>query len=339
MSLATPRWWYRRTGAPAALRMALAPLSWVWAGATARRLRTAKPYDTGICVISVGNLTLGGAGKTPVTREILHLLRGRDVEAFALARGYGGREKGPLLVRPQAHTAAHVGDEPLLLSRDSPVIIARDRAQGARLAVSLGAKAVVMDDAHQNPALKKTLSLIVVDGETRDAEWPFGDGSVFPAGPMREPLAVGLARADAVVILAPPDLGPVSPELLALFEGKPVLIARLDAEPAPPGALFGFAGVAKPWKVERSLRAAGADLRGFVGLPDHGEISDDQLAHLRQEAARLGARLVTTEKDLARLGPDRARDILAFPVRARFEDEPRLLRLLQSALGGAGLSL
>src|SRR5690606_2643957 len=109
------------------------------------------------------------------------------------------------------------GDEPLMLARDAPVWISRDRAAGAKAAADAGAAAVVMDDGFQNPSVRKALSLIVVDGETRDGEWPFGDGRVFPAGPMREPLKAGLARAEAVVLLMPSDLPEPDPELLALF--------------------------------------------------------------------------------------------------------------------------
>ncbi|HAJ03125.1 MAG TPA: tetraacyldisaccharide 4'-kinase, partial [Brevundimonas sp.] len=126
------------------------------------------------------------------------------------------------------HTAEDVGDEPLMLAQVAPAWIARDRAAGADAAVASGAEALVLDDAHQNPTLTKTLSLIIVDGETRDDEWPFGDGAVFPSGPMREPLATGLARADAVVVLMPADLPTPDPELLALFGALPVLIARLE---------------------------------------------------------------------------------------------------------------
>ena len=191
MKISTPRWWYRREGG-GVLSGLLRPLSALYADQTARRVAQPAAYDPGVPVISVGNLTVGGSGKTPVTREILHLLARRGVDAHALSRGYGGRLEGPISVDPDGHTAADVGDEPLMLAQHHPIWIARDRAAGARAAVAAGAQAIVLDDGHQNPALKKTLSLVVVDGETRNGEWPFGDGSVFPAGPMREPLKAGL---------------------------------------------------------------------------------------------------------------------------------------------------
>ena len=318
-------------------RLLLRPLSWIWASATARRIARGHPVDVGAPVISVGNLTMGGTGKTPVVRALLARLRDRGLTAAGLSRGYGGSEAGPLQVNPAEHSAAQVGDEPLMLAADGPMFIARDRAAGAATAVAAGAQVVVMDDGHQNPAVRKVLSLIVVDGETRDGEWPFGDGAVFPAGPMREPLRAGLARADAVVIVMPDGLECPDRELLALFGDLPVLTVRIEADgPPPSGPLMGFAGVAKPWKVERALQAAGADLIDFAPYPDHATLSPADLRFLRDRADMLGARLVTTEKDFARLSPADRAGIFTFAIRARFEDEHALDALLDKAISGAG---
>ena len=335
MKPSTPRWWYRRDrGHAPVARFLLKPLSWIWAAATARRIARAAPVDPGVAVISVGNLTVGGSGKTPVAREILRLLHARGVEAQALSRGYGGRLEGPIRVDPALHTAADVGDEPLLLAQDAPAWIARGRVAGARAAAASGAQALVLDDGHQNPALKKTLSLIVVDGETRGGEWPFGDGSVFPSGPMREPLKAGLARADAVVILAPADATHIDGELAALFGSLPVFAARLVPAEAPPtGPQLGFAGIAKPWKVERALIAAGCDLVDFAPFPDHAAFREQDLRFLADRAQVLGAGLVTTEKDWARLPPEWRDRVRAWPVAARFEDEAGFAAFLTQRIG------
>jgi len=323
MKLNTPRWWYDRDRRHAPVqRLMLKPVSWIWAAVTARRIARAEPIDPGAPVISIGNLTVGGSGKTPVAREVLRLLRASGVEAQALSRGYGGTLSEPTRVDPAIHTAAEVGDEPLMLALDSPAWIARDRVAGARAAVAAGAKALVLDDGHQNPALKKTLSLIVVDGETRNDEWPFGDGSVFPSGPMREPLKAGLARADAVVILLPADAPEVDPELVEVFGALPVFIARLEPAAAPPpGPLVGFAGIAKPWKFERSLKAAGGDLADFVPYPDHSAFTARDIAFLEDRAALFEAQLITTEKDWTRLPADWRDRVVSWPVKATFEDE------------------
>ena len=326
MKLSTPRWWYVREGAPAPVtRALLKPVSWIWAAVTARRIARAVPVDPGAPVICVGNLTVGGTGKTPVVRELLHRLPG----AHGLSRGYGGSEPGPLRVDPRIHTAGEVGDEPLMLAGEAPIWIARDRVAGAQAAAKAGAKVVVMDDGHQNPSVKKALTFVVVDGETRDNSWPLGDGSVFPAGPLREPLDVGLARADAVILMLPADLAEPDPALIRTLIKKPILIARLDpAAPPPPGPQVGFAGIGMPWKVERALKAAGCELVDFANFPDHFAYDEATLKMLSDRAEQFGAGLVTTEKDWVRL-PLAWRDrIHAWPVRAVFEDEAVLERLL-----------
>lgn len=314
-------------------RILLKPLSWIWAAVTARKIARAIPVDPGAPVICVGNITMGGTGKTPVVREILARLRARGIEAHGLSRGYGGRLGGPVQVALERHAAADVGDEPLMMAKDGPVWISRDRAAGALAAVAAGAQAVVMDDGHQNPSLAKHLSLIVVDGETRDGEWPFGDGAVFPSGPLREPLAAGLARADAVVLMLPQEVAAADPELLALFGATPVLIARLSpVTPPPTGPQVGFAGVGKPWKVERALKAAGCELADFAPFPDHHAYDAATLARLAARAEDFGAGLVTTEKDWARLPADWRGRVSAWPVRAKFEDEAALDALLSRAM-------
>ncbi|MFN7281592.1 MAG: tetraacyldisaccharide 4'-kinase, partial [Brevundimonas sp.] len=262
------------------------------------------------------------SGKTPVAREVLRLLRAWGVEAHGLSRGDGGRLDGPVRVDPAVHTATDVGDEPLMLAGEAPMWVAQDRVAGARAAVAAGAQALVLDDGHQNPALKKTLSLIVVDGETRGDEWPFGDGSVFPSGPMREPLKAGLARAHGVIVLLPADAPEADPDLLALFGTLPVFTARLEPlGPPPEGPQVGFAGIAKPWKVERALKAAGCDLKDFAPFADHADYPTEDLDFLADRADLFDAGLVTTEKDWVRLPPEWRARVTAWPVVARFEDE------------------
>jgi tetraacyldisaccharide 4'-kinase len=337
MKLSTPQWWYerdlaaRRGGMPT-LRMLLTPGSWIWTWATARRIARGAPADPGVPVICIGNVTMGGVGKTPVARTLAARLAARGKAVHLLSRGYGGQLEGPVRVDPDVHTAADVGDEPLMLARDVPVWVARDRAAGAQAAAAAGAEVIVMDDGHQNPSVRKTLSLVVVDGETRGHAWPFGDGRVFPAGPMREPLAAGLARADAVVVLLPADVPQVDPELAAAVAGPPLISAHLKPAAAPPaGPQVGFAGVGKPWKVQRALEAAGCELEDFASFPDHGAYDEATLKRLARRAEDFGAGLVTTEKDWIRLPPEWRARVTAWPVRAEFDDPDALDALLAKA--------
>ncbi len=330
MKLATPRWWYvRDRRVMPVTRALLMPLSWIWSAVTTRRIARGEPFDCGVPVICVGNLTVGGTGKTPVVRAVATRLAARGQAVHLLSRGYGGSLSGPVRVDPDRHSAAEVGDEPLMLARDFPVWVARDRTSGARAAAAAGAQVIVMDDGHQNPSLRKALSLVVVDGETRGDEWPFGDGRVFPAGPMREALAKGLARAQASVVLLPDDLAAADAELIRALDARPALVAHLrPAAPAPPGPQFGFAGIGKPWKVERALQAAGCDLVDFAPFADHLAYDEAVLQRLADRASLFNAGLVTTEKDWIRLPPAWRARVTAWPVAAVFDDEAALDALL-----------
>ena len=302
-----PGFWQRPPGLAAA---ALAPLGVLYAAATARRV--ARPgARVGAPVISVGNLSAGGTGKTPTVMALL----GRVPGAHVVTRGHGGTLRGPVRVDPARHSAAETGDEPLLLAALAPTWVARDRAAGARAAVAAGARAIVLDDGHQNPALRKDLSIVVVD-----AEAGFGNGRPIPAGPLREPVAAGLARADLTLSLG----ADAAQAALDLPEPPPRLRGRLA--PLATGMdwrglpVFAFAGIGRPEKFFDTLRALGADLRGTEALADHQPLTPALLHRLGERAARLSAQPVTTEKDAVRLPASLRGRVLVLPVRLEVED-------------------
>ena len=302
-----PGFWSRRPGLASA---ALAPLGALHALATARRV--ARPgVRVGVPVICVGNLTAGGTGKTPTVIALAERLRDRGVAAHVVSRGYGGTITAPTRVDPQVHSAARTGDEPLLLSAFAPTWVARDRAAGARAAVAAGAEAILLDDGFQNPALRKDLSIVVVD-----AGAGFGNGRVIPAGPLREPVAVGLARADFTLILGEGavDLPGEVPGLRGRLEP---LRTGMDWTGLP---VFAFAGIGRPEKFFRTLRDLGADVRGTEALADHQPLSPALLKRLGDRAARLSAQPVTTEKDAVRLPPELRGRVLTVPVRLALAD-------------------
>lgn len=262
-------------------------------------------------VICIGNLTTGGAGKTPVTEAVRAQLSAGGLRAASLSRGHGGSARGPLKVDAALHGFRETGDEPWLLAASGEAWIGRDRPDAARAMAADGVQVIVMDDGHQNPSLVKDLSLVVID-----AGAPFGNGHVLPKGPLREPVAEGLARADAVVLVGD---GPV-PGAVAK-SGKPVLRAALvPAAPPPTGPLVAFAGIGRPEKFFDSLTAAGAVLADAIPYPDHHPYSAGEIVYLQRHADDLGARLVTTSKDHVRL-PEAARSaVTAWPVTLSFDD-------------------
>jgi tetraacyldisaccharide 4'-kinase len=297
----------------------LAPLGWLYGTSVAWKDVHTKKQKMGVPVICIGNLGVGGTGKTPVAIEIARLLIARGRNPFFLSRGYGGRLRGPIEVS-EGNRATDVGDEPLLLAQAAPVIVARDRREGAKLAVSRGADVIVMDDGHQNFALAKDLSIVVVDGEAG-----FGNGRAVPAGPLREPVDQGLARADAVMITGDgaPSLGAFS---------KLVMRTHLIHDDAAIAGrrMVAFAGIGRPEKFFQSLRDLGADVVATKGFGDHHTYTAGEIARLISKARAHNAELVTTEKDFVRLTRTEREGIRAMPVHATFDDPAILERLLDS---------
>ncbi|NJR20194.1 MAG: tetraacyldisaccharide 4'-kinase [Hyphomonadaceae bacterium] len=341
IAMRAPPFWNIRHGRDAApmLRALLWPLGVVYRATVARRIARANPLRLPIAVISLGNITVGGTGKTPLA----HLIRGELTQMLngpvaIVSRGYGGVLSGPVQVDPKIHSAKEVGDEPLMLAADGPVIVAKDRAAGGRLAVELGMKAIVLDDGHQNPALYKDLSLVVMDGHTG-----FGNGQIVPAGPLREPVVTGLARGDAIIVMgaisedASEDLDRAVPNL-AQSRGKnnapiPILRAHLVAEPVQiEGKVIGFCGIGRPEKFDATLRDLGLDVVDMYPFPDHHPYQLRDLERLTKIAAGYGATLVTTQKDYARLPEAFARTVRIIPVTAIFEEHDPLRALLFHAL-------
>ncbi|WP_027551942.1 tetraacyldisaccharide 4'-kinase [Bradyrhizobium sp. Cp5.3] len=324
-----PAFWYRPRSPKSHL---LQPLGALYGAITARRMAR-KGFDAGIPVICVGNYHVGGAGKTPTVLALTKLLRELGETAVVLSRGYGGRLKGPVMVDRARHSAADVGDEPLMMVRDVPVAVARDRLDGVALARSQGATVILMDDGFQNPHITKDASLIVIDSERG-----LGNGKVFPAGPLRAPLKGQLARTDALVLIGDGHAADdVAAEIVA--RDRPVLRARLKPDAASVAQLFGrqvlaFAGIGDPGRFFRTLQASGIDVARTRPFADHHMFSQAEIAALVADARREQLTLVTTEKDLARLRgsagvPD---DIVPFAVQLEFDDRAALRGLMSDHL-------
>lgn len=319
-----PHFWtvtdrYTRASAPT-IRLLLSPAALLYRVAGQRRIAKAQPFDCGLPVVCIGNLTLGGAGKTPVTETVRAHFLAQGMRAASLSRGYRGSLAGVHRVDPARHTAAEVGDEPLMLAMSGESWISKDRPEGARAMKADGVQLIVMDDGHQNPALKKTLSIVVIDAAN-----PFGNGHIFPKGPLRERVADGLARAQAAILMGD---GAV-PDALSGFAGD-VLRARLEPlAHLPPGRYIAFAGIGRPTRFFDSLQQQpGVELSDGVPYPDHHVFQKSDLNFLTKLATERGARLVTTDKDFVRLPAHMKDKVVRASVRARFEDEAALARLL-----------
>jgi tetraacyldisaccharide 4'-kinase len=321
-----PEFW-KTDGAAAAL---LSPLGALYGWSVLMRRARANPYRPKARVVCVGNLTAGGSGKTPIAIALARSLAAHRQKIAFLTRGYGGRLRGPVKVDPARHSSADVGDEPLLLAVHGTTIVARDRVAGARHADRLGADIIIMDDGFQNFQIAKDVSLVVVD-----AQAGFGNGRLIPAGPLRERVTQGLARADAIVLM-----GDGARDLVPSFAG-PTLRARIV--PTAPEALIGrsvfaFAGIGRPEKFFAMLRAIGARVLAAQSFPDHHRFTAFELTMLKETAEKSGALLVTTEKDFVRLDAVARQSIQCVPVHAAFNDGGALGALLDRIVGAGNVA-
>ena len=326
--LSAPAFWDRPPGGGA---RALAPLGALYARATARRLARGPRLRLGVPVICVGNLNAGGTGKTPTVIALIERLSARGVQAHVVSRGHGGSETGPLRVDERRHSAAQVGDEPLLLSAFAPVFVAKDRTLGARAAVEAGGRAILLDDGFQDPSLAHDLALVVVD-----AGRGWGNGLCIPAGPLREPLAAGLSRADLVLTIGERA---AQDGFSARWPVLPVPRVTGRLEPLMTGMdwqglrALAFAGIGHPDKFFATLRNLGARIVRAEALADHQPFSRQMLTRLDTEARMLGAQLVTTEKDAARLPRSFRPKVLTLPVRLALNDPAPLDAALDRLFG------
>jgi tetraacyldisaccharide 4'-kinase len=320
-----PEFWTSGTFAAKTCAALLAPCGAVYGASVRLRRAQARPYRACARVVCVGNLTAGGSGKTPVAIALGNLLAAHGNVVF-LTRGYGGRLQGPIVVDPSRHTAHDTGDESLLLARRHRTVVARNRAAGARLADAGGADFILMDDGFQNFSLVKDFSLLVVDAESG-----FGNGRLIPAGPLREPVRAGLARANAIVLTGSGD--PALPP----FNG-PILRARFvpeKIETLRSRKVLAFAGIGRPAKFFSMLSANGVELIGARAFPDHHVFTTREVDELKEQAANSNALLATTEKDFLRLDPSQRDGIEPIAIHASFESSLMasiMARLPESAI-------
>jgi len=300
-----PRFWSNPPDRPGWQARALIPGTWLWRLGAWWRRRGARPYRASVPVVCVGNLIAGGAGKTPMVAALLVRALAQGRNPHVVSRGHGGRlvgphRVGPHRVDPARDSAAEVGDEPVMLAALAPVWVARDRAAGVRAAAAAGAELILLDDGYQNPGVVKDRSIVMVDAASG-----FGNGRLIPAGPLREPVAEGLARADLVVLIGSPA------ERKAALARWPALAVALPARLLPRETglalqgerVLAFAGIGRPDKFFATLAAMGADIVEAIPFADHAPYPAAILRRLQRQALAAGAMLVTTEKDATRLPP------------------------------------
>lgn len=321
----SPNFWYQKRGL---FSYVLWPLGVLYGAATALRLQKLEGALRAKCpLICVGNINVGGTGKTPTTIALVERLQARGRSIVVISRGYRGSEAGPVLVNPMQHTAKQVGDEPLLISAFCAVVVARDRRAALKLAEEQVPDVILMDDGFQSPLIHKDLSIVVVN-----AALGFGNGFCIPAGPLREPVNGGLKRSDIFLSIGSEDSQKkLQAQLTNSFDETHV---TGEVKPLNTGMnwegldVFAFAGIAHPLNFFTTLKWLGANIRGHESLSDHEPLSPALMKRLAGKAAKMNAQMVCTEKDAARLPMEYRKQVLALPVRLEISDWSKIDILL-----------
>lgn len=323
-----PEFW--QSGPTAAIGHLLSPLGALYASATSIRASRSSEWTAPVPVVCLGNLVMGGAGKTLVGLNLIQHLITDGRTPHVIIRGYGGTLTGPIQVDDQTHTHHDVGDEALLYAKIAPTWVGADRVASAKKATDAGADVIIMDDGFQNPSLAKTLSLLIFDGN-----YGIGNGYGFPAGPLREFLGAGIKRADAVI-----GVGQLPQTILSATQGKPVFTADTVAlgsnDDINGKRVFAFAGIGRPQKFFDSLSGAGADIVQSATFPDHHSYNDTEIDHLQKEAASKSVVLVTTAKDHVRLSPKMKDLVTAFHVDIKWQNDAAFTAFMTDAIGPGG---
>jgi tetraacyldisaccharide 4'-kinase len=259
------------------------------------RHKITRPYKLNVPIVCVGNVVVGGGGKTPSVICLAQMLRQYGKNPYIISRGYKAKNKRNILVS-EMHTALEVGDEPLLLAKVAPTIIGKNRRLSAKMAIKLGANVIIMDDGLQNNSLHKDLSILMIDGG-----YGFGNGEVLPAGPLREPVADAVAKTELVILVGRDEANIVNqlPKNAKLMRAN----MQLNTDTMPQ-KVVAFCGIARPLKFYDSLKETGFELLQTYDFPDHHFFGEAELQEMFDYATRYNVILVTTEKDWVRLSDD-----------------------------------
>lgn len=298
-----PNFWYKKS----LVSIFLMPLGWIYGRIVQWRLNQKKP-ELSVPVICVGNLTMGGSGKTPVVLSLVEVLKNQGHVPHILTRGYGGKDWQSVQVDLKHHSSNDVGDEPILLASHAPTWVGRDRYASGQQAILAGATILVMDDGLQNPGLYQDVKIGVFDGEI-----PFVNKATFPAGPLREDFKKGLKRLDVMLLLNFSDK-PIWADVKRSIYGQTITDQRPDCS-----SYVAFAGIGYPDKFFSLLKRTGFTVIKKFYFPDHHVYSTKDIVMLTETAKNLQAQLITTEKDLVKLSKNVKKNIQSLKIRLELD--------------------
>ncbi|OPZ76530.1 MAG: Tetraacyldisaccharide 4'-kinase [Alphaproteobacteria bacterium ADurb.Bin438] len=282
-----------------------------------------KTYNSKLKIICVGNVVVGGSGKTPIAIKIAKILIGQGFKVAFLSRGYKGK-LDKVLVDDKKHSSKDVGDEPLLLCKIAPVVISKNRGEGAKIAEENGFEYLIMDDGFQNFTLKKDISILVFDGS-----YGVGNKKLLPAGPLREDLDKALLRADFAIVSGKDKVGikDLLKNKIEILKGE-IIPDYQVLENLKNKKVIGFAGIGRPLKFYDTLKQNGIEVVDFISFPDHHDYNEKDMDFIFKKAYPYGASVVTTTKDYVKIPLSYKENISFLPIEFSFFDDTKLLKAI-----------
>ena len=331
MIIKTPKFWFKNKNEINPLLFTLKPLSKIWEVFTRFRLIYGLWEKMPIPVICIGNITVGGSGKTPVTIALQLLLKEMGIRACVVSRGYGGKNKYPHYVTKN-DTFCKVGDEPIIISKKGAVIVSKVKKDGIMKAYKDGFDMVLLDDGYQNSKINKDLSLVVVDSEVL-----FGNEFIFPLGPLREPINSGLSRADAIILVDNNyKINTSKIDNLRTEKKIPVLEGCINKKKKSINnknkEVLAFTGIAFPDKFFKTLKNMGYTVMKTMVFPDHYPYTLKDIKKLKNYAENYELKLITTEKDIVRI-PKRFHNFIEIiQIEFKFSNSKKIEKMMKKLL-------
>ena len=305
------------------INLALIPLSYIYNFIYLIYRILKKEKKLYIPVICIGNLTLGGAGKTPVTIKLRQMISKKFENIFVLTRGYGGKLKGPKIVTKNSKYI-EVGDESLIHCLYGKTCVSKNKISGAELCVLNKAKIILMDDGLQSIDIKKNLRIIIIDGE-----YEFGNNLLFPAGPLRQSVPSTYHNTDIAVII-----GDFRKEFIKSLRYKKIFFATKKIKiKCKNKNLYAFSGLGNNLNFYNSLKKKyNYKIVKFKEFKDHHSYKDSEIGEMISEANKFGLQLVCTEKDYVKINKKLRGKIYPVKMEIEFLDEKEIYKKILQIL-------
>jgi len=301
----------------------LLPFTFIYYLASKFDKKLTKKNKVGIPVISVGNINTGGSGKTPFVIYLVNLLKKEKINSHVVSRGYLGNLHGPVKVDLKKHSYKDVGDEALLLAKETTTWVSKNKFEGTLMATLNGADVVILDDGLQNYSIHQNLKIMIVDGG-----FGFGNQFLLPSGPLRETISFGIKKSDMLIIFNKDenDIEKKIKNKITIIHANSKIknFSQLKNK-----KIVGFSGIGRSEKFHSSLKDQKLNIINFFPYPDHYSYNKKEINNLINYAKKNNAVLVSTLKDKQRINIDQRKKISFLDLKIEVKEEKNLINFLK----------